>query len=132
MRRVEFTVHGIPAPQGSKRVFMVKGRPVLTDASKNLTPWRDSVASAAHEAARGEMFDCPLFVHLHFRMPRPKTVKRVHPTVAPDLDKLERAVFDAMTAGGLIRDDALIVSACVNKRYDDAPGVWVSVREETT
>jgi len=48
MTRVEFTVLGVPAPQGSKRHV---GRGVLVESSKALGPWRDAVAWAARDAA---------------------------------------------------------------------------------
>ena len=48
MTRVEFTVLGVPAPQGSKRHV---GRGVLVESSNALGPWRDAVAWAARDAA---------------------------------------------------------------------------------
>lgn len=50
MTRVEFTVLGVPAPQGSKRHV---GRGVLVESSKALGPWR----VARREAARQEASD---------------------------------------------------------------------------
>ena len=63
-------------------------------------------------------------------MPRGVTVKREYPTVTPDIDKLERAVLDAMTIAGVWGDDSQVVSGTRGKRYADecAPGVRITIR----
>jgi Holliday junction resolvase RusA-like endonuclease len=62
-------------------------------------------------------------------MPKPKTVKRLHPTVAPDLDKLIRAVLDSMTAIAYL-DDGQVTEINATKIYGVAPflevGLWRS------
>ena len=52
-RGVAFVVHGTPAPQGSKRAFVVGNRARVVEDSKKSAPWRDSVAAAAIEAMDG-------------------------------------------------------------------------------
>nr|DAN37658.1 MAG TPA: Endodeoxyribonuclease RusA [Caudoviricetes sp.] len=64
-------------------------------------------------------------------MPKPKRPRWDVPAVKPDLDKLTRAVFDALTDAGVWRDDSRVVDMRVTKRYEDAeavPGVWVEVQ----
>jgi len=71
----------------------------------------------------------PVYMTMIFELLRPKSVKperRPWPHVAPDLDKLVRAVSDAMT-GIVYRDDAQLVSGTFEKRYGDVPGVQISV-----
>ena len=46
-RSVSFTVHGLPAPQGSKRHV---GRGVMVESSKRVKPWRGAVKAAAESA----------------------------------------------------------------------------------
>jgi Holliday junction resolvase RusA-like endonuclease len=62
-------------------------------------------------------------------MTKPKTVKRLHPTVPPDLDKLIRAVLDAMTAIAYL-DDGQVTEINAVKVYGGAPflevGLWRS------
>lgn len=131
MREISFTVVGEPVPQGSKTVAQYGGKAWLRDANaKKLKPWRALVAEAAD---LGVTFDCPVWVRATFYMTRPKTVKRALPSVKPDLDKLERSLFDGMTDGGLIVDDSIIVAALTYKRYADGrkPGVDVEVMEFT-
>lgn len=113
--RVIFSIEGEPVPQGSKKGFVIGRRAVLVDDNKEkLKPWRAKVAAASD---LGVTFTVPVFVGVVFFLPRGKTVKRALPSVKPDLDKLFRALGDGMTAGGLIADDALIVSKFVHKRY---------------
>lgn len=128
---ISFSVLGTPAPQGSKRAFVVNGRAVMVEASKRVIPWRDSVAAAGMQAMDGKRpIDAPVIVGITFLMPRPKTVKRKYPTVAPDLDKLVRGCLDGLTAGGVIADDARVVGIAAQKFYaTEAPGALIVVSE---
>lgn len=123
---MEFEVYGTPAPQGSKRAFVVKGRAVLTEDNKRSRPWRDSVAAAAVEAMGDrERIDGPVGVDIDFWFVKPATVKRNHPSVRPDIDKLTRTVLDALTAAGVIRDDAQVCELTARKQYAEKPGATV-------
>lgn len=122
MTRVEFTVLGVPAPQGSKRHV---GRGVLVESSKALPAWREAVAWEARRVALecpGAPFAGQLHLRVAFRFPMPKSrpaaARRrgwAHKTTAPDLDKLLRALGDSLQAGGLIADDAAIASITATK-----------------
>lgn len=146
-RQVGFWAAGVPIPQGSKRIGRAgrKGRPLLIDANDDvLKPWRDVVARAAREAMAGAAaLNVPVDVSLVFYMPRPGGHYRADgvtlrpsapawPAVKPDVDKLERAVFDGMTAGGLWVDDSRAVVVRKVKKYADLPhqaGVAVMAAE---
>lgn len=126
----EFTAFGDPAPQGSKR-YVGNGR--FIEASSKLKPWRSAVADAVFlEFVRSgdeTPFTEPVVVEATFRMPKPKTVKRLWPSIAPDLDKLQRALGDAMSVdAGLIEDDALIVGWHSRKVYAEPRWAGVVVR----
>ena len=132
IERLEFTVNGIPVPQGSKRAFNVGKRAVVVDTNKvTLKPWRAHVRQAAEAALDGRTgFTEATFLLVDFYLPRPKSVFRLRPTVAPDLDKLVRAIGDALTDSGVLKDDSLVVSLRANKYYaDDKPGVRIVVGE---
>jgi Holliday junction resolvase RusA-like endonuclease len=109
---IEFTVYGLPAPQGSKRYV---GNGVMIESSKKVKPWREAVKWAAREAmaAAGitSPIDAPLVASMTFTMPRPKSApkSRRHADRKPDLSKLIRSTEDALTDAGLIVDDARIV-----------------------
>lgn len=128
---LEFTVFGQPAPQGSKNLY--RGR--LVEASKKVGPWRIAVKDAVFRAWIAESderpFVEPVEIRSVFYLPRPKTVKREYPSVPPDLDKLERGLFDALTQAGVWTDDALVVRSQASKLYADRPedaGVRVFIR----
>ena len=126
---------GTPRPQGSKKAFVVKGRAVMIDDNKpELKAWRQSVERAARGAMTVTEFDGPvlgsLAVAVEFHMPRPKSVKRDLPSVAPDLDKLQRAVFDALTIAGVWKDDGQITTISARKIYGPTPGALISVYRE--
>jgi len=61
-------------------------------------------------------------------MPRPKTVKRNHPSVAPDLDKLIRGALDALTAIAYV-DDGQVVEIYSKKIYGEVIGAKIQVAE---
>jgi Holliday junction resolvase RusA-like endonuclease len=101
------------------------------EASKQLPEWRKEIVLAAKEAmmASNVWFktDKPVRVEAVFFLPKPKTVKREFPTVAPDVDKLSRSVLDALTASGVYEDDAQVIELIALKRYSDTAGVSVRV-----
>ncbi len=124
-------VHGDPKPKGSKRAFVVKGRAVVVDASKDTKSWEGRLVEeivARGEGVDRELYDKPVDVSLLFHLRRPKSAKkRRWPHVKPDIDKLCRTVLDALVTAGVIRDDAQVVSLSADKQYDDRPGVLIDV-----
>jgi crossover junction endodeoxyribonuclease RusA len=127
MSALTFTVVGIAKPQGSARAFIPKGwtRPVITTANQGMKPWRNLVASAASDAAQAAAWVVPagaVQVVVDFYLPRPKSLGKRTPahTKKPDLDKLARAVKDAIS-GVLYNDDAQ-VSALQARKFYTAPG----------
>lgn len=135
---MECFVSGLPVAQGSKR-HVGKGR--MIESAKGLEPWREVVAWEAKRAAHGRKFTGPIQAHFVFWFPRPKshygtgsratTLKDLSPiyhTIKPDLDKLVRAVGDALTTSGVITDDSLIAKVAAEKRYGP-PGVHITLSE---
>lgn len=134
---VAFFVPGVPVSQGSKIPVMPKNarRPVvIDDNSKTLRPWRKTVKAAAQAAWRdhghspiGE----PVQATVAFLFPPLTSAPDRHWLAdTPDIDKLERALYDGLTDGGLLRDDKLVVKHLVSKRYVEAgesPGVLVEI-----
>ena len=139
---IQFFVHGLPVPQGSKKV--IRGN-VIEMADARLRSWRQDVASAAKNAMTQEGAEAgiePVDVRLMFFLPRPqghygtgKNANRLKPSapptpaVHPDLDKLVRSVLDALT-GIAFRDDKQVVSLTAAKLYSDgdsSPGLMGAV-----
>lgn len=127
---IEFTVYGIPKPQGSKTAmpFRRKNGKLGANLLEGSTPksrsafkiWRKLISFEAGQfnSRDGPQFDGALQVTLSFFLPRPKSLpKRVlHSVKKPDLDKLVRTVFDGMT-GILFKDDSQIVALTASKEY---------------
>jgi crossover junction endodeoxyribonuclease RusA len=109
-------------------------RPVVRDDNPDTKPWRATVAAAALEAMHGHPpLAGPLELHAVFVFARPAThwgtgrnagtLKASAPAYCwtrPDLDKLLRAIGDAMT-GIVYRDDARVVIVRAEKHYGDGP-----------
>lgn len=134
---LQFFVAGHPKGQGSKRHV---GRGVMVEMSKDLGPWRRAIAEVASQEADGRYFAEGVEVRAVFWFQRPGAhygtgrnagyVKRSAPnyrTSTPDVDKLVRALLDALVIGGVLRDDRFVVRVEAEKRYGD-PGVLVEVR----
>lgn len=112
----------------------------MTEASGlNHAGWRNAITAAAVEARQGaEPIEGPVSVDAEFRftMPksRPKGTRLIGlswRTVAPDLDKLQRALGDALEAAQLIRSDDLIAEWHARKIEvaDSWSGLTVIIRE---
>jgi crossover junction endodeoxyribonuclease RusA len=134
---MEFFVPGVPVAQGSKRHV---GKGIMVEQLKNLGPWREAVINAALNVETSEVFFGPVRAVITFRFPRPKhhfgtgrnaeklkLSAPIYKESAPDLDKLVRAVGDALTQAGVLRDDALIVALAAAKVYDEHPGAKVVI-----
>ncbi len=120
MTTLTINVVGTPAPQGSKRAFVVNGRAVMAESSKKVKPWRQDVAAAVQEAIGEPAIDWhvpagPVRVDITYYLPRPRyhyrTGKNAHllkpgaPTYVdkkPDKDKLRQG--DLRRAHVLRRD----------------------------
>jgi crossover junction endodeoxyribonuclease RusA len=120
------TVRGIPAPQGSKKHV---GRGIMVESSKAVKPWREAVKWAWIES-RNTCIEGAVGITVHFWIARPSSVKRKHPAVKPDIDKLQRSTFDALVEAGAIQDDAKIVMVTATKTYAaSAPGALITIEE---
>lgn len=130
---VSFTVPGTAAPQGSKR-HVGHGR--MIESSKAVGPWRERVALVAHQTMRDpgphELITGPVTVAINFVLHRPVSTpkRRTPPAVKkPDLDKLVRAILDAIT-GIVIADDSQVINLVASKelaQLGEAPHARISV-----
>lgn len=126
---ISFHVRGLPVPQGSTRAWVVHGKPIITSSAKGLSTWRRLVADVAQNYAPAEPWEGPVGIELHFGLPKPKSApkrRRVWPDKRPDLDKLTRAVLDALTYVVFV-DDSQVIDIRASKDYG-APGVVVEIR----
>lgn len=145
MTMVEFTVLGVPQPQGSKVKTRFGG---IREANNALPAWREMVIRAAIRAMT-EQPDAypicrPVVVEMDCYFTRPRShygsgrnagiVRAGAPGLAhaqkPDLDKLQRAVGDALTIAGTLRDDSLITGWNARKYWHDTAFMSVLVASE--
>jgi crossover junction endodeoxyribonuclease RusA len=124
LMELPFTVYGVPRPQGSKR-HVGNGR--MIESSPRVAEWRTLVAhTASIERAGQPVIEGPVTVDVvfGFGLPkRPGTRRSQDPhTQRPDLDKLVRAVLDALT-GVMYTDDSQVVELSARK-------VWVETGQD--
>lgn len=133
---ISFFIHGRPVAQGSTRAFKHRssGQVITTSSAKGLGPWRRRIADAAQPHAH--MHEGPLDLRIVFLMPRPKSLPktkwRAH-TKRPDIDKLVRAVLDALD-GIFYADDSQVANLRVVKAYaprEGPMGVRICVAKHT-
>jgi crossover junction endodeoxyribonuclease RusA len=76
------------------------------------------------------LFDGPVRVRIVFNRSRPKSKRKkaMYAATRPDIDKLARAVLDAMT-GIVFIDDAQVAGLIAEKRYADRASVEITVEE---
>ncbi|HEX8005210.1 MAG TPA: RusA family crossover junction endodeoxyribonuclease [Trebonia sp.] len=109
-------VPGRPAPQGSKELGE-HGQ--MREASPYLPPWRQAIRRAVFERFRElgvkpadrPLYRGPVGISLMFHL---DTGQRIDS--APDLDKLQRAVWDALTKAKVWEDDGRVVDVQAGKR----------------
>lgn len=130
-------VPGIPVTKGSVNVN--RGGTGVRQAARGYAAWSNAVrttlrTTTVQPAVRrdeGAMIRC------RFWVPRPAGAE-AHGGLwfpgARDGDKLERAVWDAVTAAGLWSDDAQVIEWAGSRRWADghrAPGVHITIHAVT-
>lgn len=138
LETIAFAVLGEPSPEGSTRSYYIAklNRTVTTHQNQaSLEAWRNRVATEAQRTLEGREWtsDCSsaYALEVDFVLSRPPSVprhRRLRPTVKPDIDKLVRAVNDALTKI-LFPDDCQVISVKMTKGYEDdrRPGAYVRV-----
>jgi Holliday junction resolvase RusA-like endonuclease len=136
---IEFTVYGTPGPQGSKSFKGLSkrtGHAILVENSKLVAPWREAVLWAFIKS-KHQITEGPVAVEIVFTLKKPASApkrQRTYPAKPPDLDKLERATWDALSRAGAWEDDSRVLESKASKRYpnegDDAlprPGAVIRI-----
>jgi crossover junction endodeoxyribonuclease RusA len=136
---ITLNIIGIPQPKGSMSAVRTRGgHTVMLEGKSNTAraasrTWREAVETAARDWQHGHaqvLLDEPLRVDIAFFLPRPKSApkRRVWPDRKPDVDKLVRHSFDALT-GIIWADDARVCDLHVRKHYavDVPPGATITI-----
>ena len=130
---LSFSVRGAPKSQGSKSPQRNQHTPRihLVENVKGLKDWRLDVKAAAEKVWPYPPTDVPISVALHFQFIRPKSVspkKRPFYSINPDVDKLARAILDALTKVIFV-DDRQVVFLTATKAYAEYEGVYIDISE---
>lgn len=96
---------------------------IIHSQGSALAAWRSAIALQARQSGAIPV-EGAIGIEMTFTMLKPRTVTRAHPTVAPDLDKLVRAVLDGLTAIAY-RDDSQVTSIVARKTYGERAGVEI-------
>lgn len=128
-------IYGAPAPKGSMSCVGARGKRkhILTNSNDATEPWQNRVAAAVVMLGIVEPITAPVGLQVTFTVDRPKSVSvasrpwpsktaRTSDGGGGDLDKLVRAVSDALEQGRVILNDAQIVKTYAEKAYPDSPG----------
>jgi Holliday junction resolvase RusA-like endonuclease len=138
---VSFVVRGIPKGQPRGRAAAIKRKDGTWTARVHnpdtAEGWKSSVISAAAPYRPETPIDSPVQLVLLFYLPRPKSLyrRKDHDGAIPhkkagDVDNYAKAIMDSLTMDGWWRDDCLVWSLTVEKRYhgkDETPQMiaWV-------
>lgn len=125
-------IYGMPAPKGSMKCVGQRGRRrhvVVPDDPPGLEKWHRKIMKAGKLAVeKYEPMSGPIAVALTFTFDRPASTTvtgRPWPVTrvdGRDVDKLARAVLDALDDAGLYGDDSQIVTVTSTKTFPDTPG----------
>lgn len=130
MRTLRIVAHGSPASQGSKNSY---GPGRMVESDKTLPVWRAAVIAAAKLAAGPGWvpIDKAVSVKGEIRIRKPKTTKfDTHPAGPKDLDKMQRAIGDALESARILTNDARIVHWDISKVWAlDVPGIDITITE---
>ena len=137
-RSLGFHAAGQPITKGSVKPYMgARGHAIPDDP--RLAAWEQTMAWSAKAAmARAGLrpYDCPVIVSAEFRLPCPTSPAFSVPATAADkdkgggdLDKLLRALGDALQSAGVVRDDSRISEYrdCIKRYADDKHPMGVTV-----
>lgn len=135
-REIHLVILGVPEPQGSTRAFAIKrkgqptGQVVVTSSNKKVKPWRQQVGWVAKEAMKGEICyeETAISINMNFYFRKPKSLKKYEwaKITRPDVDKLARAILDALT-GIVYHDDSQVIGIDANKYFDDVPRAEIAL-----
>lgn len=138
---ISFTVPGAPIGKGRPRVSTRGGKFAQMYTPEKTANYEGLIALAAQQEMQkiGHMpILGPVKVYLDIILPVPSSWSKkkqaaalqgqVYPTKKPDIDNVEKALFDGMN-GVVWKDDVQAVEVNKCKRYGDTPCVRVVVTE---
>lgn len=134
---ITFTIPGQPVGKGRARVSRRGGFARLYTPEKTAS-YESLVALAGQQAMAGRpVIEGAVAVTLRIAVQVPASWSKkkqaaaldgqVHPTTKPDIDNVEKAIFDGLN-GVVWKDDVQVVQVVKAKRYGAKPGVEVAIQ----
>ena len=108
-------IHGIPTPKGRPRVVVIDGKARGLTPKKTRTAIED-IKLQLYLNRPKKLLEGALAVRIAYTLIKPKSARRVYPTVKPDLDNLDKMYLDCMNKI-YYKDDSQICDKVVTKRY---------------
>lgn len=136
MQTINFIVEGVPIGKGRPRAARTRTSVRLYTPGKTVQ-YEDKIASAGEQAMMGAPpFAGALAVVMDIHCPVPESwpAKKkeqalrgtLMPIKKPDIDNVEKAVFDGLN-GVVWVDDCQVVDVAKRKRYSESPKVIISI-----
>ena len=135
--KIDIFIKGTPKaqPRAKATTWGGKTRMYTPGSAKD---WKECIKADLHPFWNMKLSG-PIKICLIFTLPRPKRLMRkkdpfhrIPHTSKPDIDNLEKAVFDAITDCGVWVDDSNVYSSNVHKYYSgkqEFPGVGIIIEE---
>lgn len=137
-KEITFTVIGEPKGKGRPR-FRNLGKFVQTYTDKDTVNYENLVKMSYRTKCQqmmflaDEMVECE--INAFYSIPKATSKKKhqlmldriLRPTKKPDLDNLQKSLFDGLNKVAF-QDDTQIVSIVCNKYYSDSPRVEITLR----
>lgn len=129
---IQFVVWGESIGKARPKTVTLPNGQVSTYTPKKTRTWEGIVRDIAEQFAPPQLLDCPLRADVWFVRLKPKSARRTDhwPATKPDLDNLEKAVFDAIEKV-LYTNDSRIVTKRTHKVFGDKPRVVVRLAPAT-
>lgn len=137
---IRLYVQGKPIPKGNHKAFQRGSKIFITDAQGGtLSDWQDAIRVQARKYCKSPISETVFFLRVTFMFKHPKnhyTAKgdkskhwRYYHVKRPDVDKLLRAVLDALT-GTVYDDDSQVQLLNSTKKYADVEGAIIEIWTE--
>lgn len=135
---LKFTVPGAPVGKGRPRVTTRGGKFASMYTPEKTANYEGLVAHSGMMAMAGSpLLEGPVAVVLNIRCQIPASWSQrkqlqaqngeIQPTTKPDIDNVEKAIFDGIN-GVVWRDDVQVVEVTKRKVYSSVPGVDVTIK----
>ena len=148
--KMKFEIPIEPKPQSRPRAS-VRGRHATVYEDAKMSAWRKKCTELVRQLYDGPYFDGAIKVDMTFYMTAPKSIseppkpkskakklqeydnfinERIYVDKKPDLDNLEKAIYDSISKSECVWvDDNIIVEHTTRKMYSPRPRIEIEVEE---